>query len=414
MQELRKKQLSRIDDIHFLIQAIKFQDEDYIDNVTNEDICGSINTHYGNYGPPLHLAARVGNYKIFQKLIKIGADIHQRNSITQETVLDSAMESFNYDIVKYLKENGVEKSDGIEGETALPQFAADEGTREVMMLLVTNKADINAKSDDGIILFINAAKAKQYGIMNAVLIKYILDLFCIYEGDDDTKTIFHAAAGINNYTALMNWLIRFCRKHNFPRNDNFFSYFIFQMGYHNHYSRLHMLENAWPELFPEGIDVNAADSIKRHIEELIAAGLYVCKENIEVVSNTKRLDDYSAECLSEVEKMKKNVIEGSNITFIEILHKNVRYLGRYLKNVDLNKIFIREPQFPEYPIYETKIFFKLWKAQIRVNYVKYSEEVLSNIFYKLRLPDTFVRELYIYLSNDDLKKIVQPSKWTKK
>ncbi|XP_057340508.1 uncharacterized protein LOC130677690 [Microplitis mediator] len=254
-----------------------------------------------------------------------------------------------------------------------------------MTLLLTNKADINAKSDDEIILIINA------------LVKYVLDLFCICEGDRNTKTIFHAAADIKNYTELKNWLISFSRRGDLKKNSEFFLYFKSLM-------RSHMFRHNHHPIFDDGID-----SIRRHIVELITAGFYVSDRNITDINNTKRYDNYSAECLLEVEKMKKNVIEGSNITFIEILHKNVRYLARYLKIVDLNKILIREPQFPEYPIYENKIYFKLWKTQIRVNYVKDSEEVIYNIFYELQLPDTFIRELYIYLSNDDLKEIVEPS-----
>ncbi|XP_057340219.1 uncharacterized protein LOC130677468 [Microplitis mediator] len=402
------KRQSKIYKLRNLIRAIKSQDEDYIDNVTTKNV--NINDNYLNDGTPLHVAARVGNYKIFQKLIKIGADIHKRHQTTQETVLDSAMEFFNYDIVRYLEENGVEKSDRIEGETAL-QFTAVEGTKEVMMLILAKIPDINIKFDD------ESTPRADFAAIScdpkyAPVIEFVLDLFFSSEEDGDTKTIFHAAADIKNHTVLKNWLISFSRKVDFIKDINFHSYLTQIMCYHNYLLRHRIAES--DSVFQSHRTVKyGMYYIMRHIVELLAAGLYVSDRNIKVFCKAERFDGFLAECLLEVEKMKKNVIEGSNITFIEILHKNVRYSARYLKIVDLNKILIREPLFPEYPIYENKIYFKLWKTQIRVNYVKDSEEVIYNIFYELQLPDTFIRELYIYLSNDDLKEIIKPSRYKK-
>ncbi|XP_008543912.1 uncharacterized protein LOC103568730 [Microplitis demolitor] len=201
--------------------------------------------------------------------------MHKRDQTTQETVLDSAMKFSNHDIVKYLKENGVEKYDRI-NRTAL-QFTADEGTKEVMTLLLTKKADINAKSDDEIILFTNAAKAKHYDVMGTALIKYVLDLFCICKGTRTTETIFHAAADINNHTVFKNWLISFSRNLDSKRNNDFFLYFKSHMSSHiNPYNNIWIFEK-----LPK--DINAMDSIKRHIVELIAAGFYVSNQNIKAV-----------------------------------------------------------------------------------------------------------------------------------
>ncbi|XP_057331087.1 uncharacterized protein LOC130671301 [Microplitis mediator] len=315
------------------------------------------------------------------------------------------MKSCNFDIVRYLK-----------GKTAL-QFAADEGTKEVMTLLLTDIADINAESVDEITPISNAVIAKNCDNMQ-ILMKYVLDLFGTYKRDDATKTIFDAALDIHKYEykALKNWLLSFSRKLGVNHNNNvnfdrFFKSFTYQMEAH-YFIILFKQEIKDETMFSINgkVDANAQEHINMHIEELIAAGFYVSQRNIEFVSNTNKFSDSSAECFLEVEKMKKNVIEGSYITFIEILQKNVRYLAHYLKFVDLNKILIREPQFPEYPRYKNKIFFKLWKVLIRVNYIKDSEEVIYNTFYELRLPDMFIRELYLYLSNEDLKEIVQPSR----
>lgn len=111
-----------------------------------------------------------------------------------------------------------------------------------------------------------------------------------------------------------------------------------------------------------------------------------------------------AKCHLEIEKMKKKKLGGSNITYIEVLHKSVQYLAPYLKPVDFENTIEREFQCSEYSIYQFKIYFKLERAFKRVNYIKDSQEVIYNFFYELQLPATFIRGLYYYLSNNDLEK----------
>ncbi|XP_057334286.1 putative ankyrin repeat protein RF_0381 [Microplitis mediator] len=417
-----------------LINAIQSQDKDYIDNVTSENF--NINS---NHLIPIHEAARVGNYEIFLKLIKIGADINKREPITQRTVLHSAAESCNYDIVKYLIENGVdvnavvENSGSITGETAL-HFAAKTGGKEVITLLLSNNADINAKSEIGITPIISAVRADNYDAMNA-LIKYKPDLFCSFKDSGYTKTIFHVAVETKNYTVLLDWLFSFSHWLD-VNNNNFCSFFKSQLLLHFALSSDKYDDSIFMCLLNVGVDINALDSndklaieqelksennffpihmITTHILELIAAGFYVCDRNITAVNNIRGFDDFLAECRLEVKKMKTNMINGSNITFIEVLHKNVRYVAPYLKSDDLKTILFGKISISsEYPIYGNKILFKLWEVMKRVDYIKDSEEVIYNIFYELQLPDTFIRELYYYLSNYDLDEIVQASRQKKK
>ncbi|XP_057326902.1 ankyrin repeat domain-containing protein 2-like [Microplitis mediator] len=90
----------------YLIRAIESQDEEYINKLKPENL--HINEARPILGNPLHKAARVGNYRIFKKLIELGADINLRLSATGTPILHSAMISCNYDIVKYLIEHGVD------------------------------------------------------------------------------------------------------------------------------------------------------------------------------------------------------------------------------------------------------------------------------------------------------------------
>ncbi|XP_057337607.1 alpha-latrotoxin-Lg1a-like [Microplitis mediator] len=350
----------------YIMTAILSHDEDHIDNSTTESI--SVDGYHSCMCQisVLHIAAVNGNYSIFKKFIDLGADIYKRIGKTQFTVLHAAAKSSNYDIVKYLIENGLDVNVVINdigpmnGETAL-HFVAEKGTKEVTTLLLDNNASINAKSAIGITPLIKAVEARNYDAMD-VLIKYAPDLFCTYEKDGYTETIFHSAISNSNWEVLYDWLFLFADAIDVNNNDtNFFSFFKSQLLLHHalRYRPIEVEEAIISYLLEVGVDVNALDSnnklaiecesalefrphsiklIKEHIVELIAAGFYVCDRNIQAVS-TKEFDHHSAKCRLEVEKMKKNQLEDSNITFIKILQKNELYVAPYLKSVDLDNIF---------------------------------------------------------------------------
>ncbi|XP_057319999.1 uncharacterized protein LOC130664195 [Microplitis mediator] len=443
MQESRIRQ-SEFENViikaHDLNRAIESQDEDYINNLTTLNF--KINNTHRDVGNTLRTAVRVGNYRIFKKLIELGADIHQRIPASERPILYDAVESGNYDIIKYMVENGVDINVRWEVsyrpcyETALT-LAVQRANMKVVKLLLDNNANVNIKSRDGVTPITLAVTNKDNDAMDA-FIKYAPDLFCTIEVSGRTTTIFHFAIWFGNWKMLYEWLFEFADTIDVNNNNNnnnyinLFTFFKSQLLLHYALTRNNRDVDTMSYLLDVGVDVNALDSdnklaiessfklgyyphdistIKLHIVKLIAAGFYVCDRNIKAVS-TGEFDHYLAECRSEVEKMKKNKIEGSNITFMEVLHENIYYLVHYMMFVDLVSILKREPSepiFPEYPIYDNMLFYKLLRVFKRVSCIKDSKEIIYNIFYELQLPDTFIRKLYFCLSNNDLEKIIQPS-----
>ncbi|XP_057326901.1 putative ankyrin repeat protein RF_0381 [Microplitis mediator] len=419
-----------------LIRAIESQNEDYINNLTTINF--NINETHPDFGNPLRKALRVGNYKIFKKLIELGADIHQRISATEATTLVDIVKFANCDIVKYLIVNGADNHTRFDvirlndNDGTLLHLAAMDGKKDIITLLLDNNANINSKCATGRTPITYAIIRENYDAMDA-LIKYGPDLFCQFTWRDETVTNFHVAIPAKNWKMLYEWLFQFADTIDVNNNNiNLFTFFQSQLLLHYALSLCFCSLDVMRYLLNVGVDVNALDSdnklpieykiesthqqvyikiIKVHIVKLIAAGLYVCDRNIEAVS-TGEFDHDLALCRSEVEKMKKNKIEGTNITFFEVLHKNIHYSAQYLKSVDLVSILEREPSeliFPEYPMYDRMLFFKLLRVFKRVCYIKDSEEIIYNIFDELQLPGTFVRKLYIHLSNNDLERIIQPS-----
>lgn len=90
----------------------------------------------------------------------------------------------------------------------------------------------------------------------------------------------------------------------------------------------------------------------------------------------------------------------------------------YLKLVDLNEIDSLNDSLADYwthrpkklmkmfPLYGRFLHFKFIKAVQRIDLLKQSAEIIESILYSV-LPYTFIRDLYSYLSNDDLCKLIK-------
>ncbi|XP_008548013.1 putative ankyrin repeat protein RF_0381 [Microplitis demolitor] len=173
------------------------------------------------------------------------------------------MESLNYDIVKYLIDNGVdinvalENFDSTTGETAL-HLAAATGTKEIIKLLLDNNANINAKNIKGITPIIKAVKANNHDAMDA-LMEYRPDLFCTYDKYRYRATIFHAAISSYNWKFLFDWLFILADTRD-DNNNSFFSFFESQLLLHYALSIIRDEDKIIMFLLEVGLDVNALDS----------------------------------------------------------------------------------------------------------------------------------------------------------
>ncbi|CAG5078313.1 Protein of unknown function, partial [Cotesia congregata] len=187
-------------------------------------------------------------------------------------------------------------------------------------------------------------------------------------------------------------------------------------------------------LLTAGIDVNIVDSdnklaidcsddntkvqyFKRCIVLLLVGGYYVCNKNIKAAQGPE-YDELRNRCRQEVEKMKCMKIGISRMSYYDALHWSIHQMAVYLKFVDLNEIaslnnclsyyWICKPEklMEMFPLYESLLHFKLIKAALRIDLLKQSAEIIESILYSF-LPYTFIRDLYSYLSNDDLCKLIE-------
>ncbi|XP_053598661.1 alpha-latrotoxin-Lhe1a-like [Microplitis demolitor] len=378
------------------------------------------------YGSLLHVAAEVGNFEAFKLLIDRGANIHTCIRQTEETVLHHAVQSKNHQIVEYLLKNGVNvnvkstKYSNHPEETALHLAVRDKGSRTIVRLLLEYKADVNVRSKRGVTPIILAIRNSNVDAMR-LLFQFGADINWTYKNNGKTLSIFDAVIESINVHDVLFCMIEFLVNKNHVNNINNLPLFQRHLILHQSVKLGGQLKFI-STLIHAGIDTNTVDAddklliecvyalsrnphyiyfIKQHIVRLLAAGFYVCERNIKAIEG--KFDDYFDECHMEVIKMKNEKIAGSSVSFLDVLHKDYHYLAVCLKNTNFDRQLDLIIKSLKFSIYNQMIIWKLRFISSRIKYLKSSEEYLYNVFYELRLPDPFVRKLYFYLANDDLK-----------
>ncbi|CAG5088023.1 Similar to RF_0381: Putative ankyrin repeat protein RF_0381 (Rickettsia felis (strain ATCC VR-1525 / URRWXCal2)) [Cotesia congregata] len=145
--------------------------------------------------------------------------------------------------------------------------------------------------------------------------------------------------------------------------------------------------------------------IESLIVTLTSAGLTVCEGNRQA-GEKGYYDDFTKTCLEELQKMKVNKVGVSNITFFNVLHMSFHYLAIRLKFASLDQVINERKLNIAYPTYGVRLFQKLSKVQRRIKYLEEVEEFVGGMLWDLGLPSTFIRELWYYFTNVQLKKII--------
>ena len=120
-------------------------------------------------GPALNGAVFTQNEAIVKKLLKLGANVNERNEQFGYTPLSTAAEGGNAAIVKSLIKAGadLECRDSV-GQTPL-WTAVSSGHTAVTKALLDAGADMNARSDEGLTMLANAAWMEEKGVLDLLL-----------------------------------------------------------------------------------------------------------------------------------------------------------------------------------------------------------------------------------------------------
>lgn len=397
--------------------AIEYKNEELLDYVINSK--ADLNISIPHQGTVLEVAAKMGNLNLVKKLCESGADVNLPTfEWSTPPLIHAAKEGF-FDVVKYLIEKGadvnaVTTESGFESFNALI-FAADRGFINIAELLLKNNANPNTPSKSEFTPIVFACRHDHFEI-----IEMLLAYGAIYDSSIFVVTVLNKSVEILEYLLTLDLDTINTYMTNKKLVDPVLHYFLINSMRR---IRTNLVIQNLEVLLDAGVEINSVnknnqlavevaedsellDYVKRHIVKLKQAGIYVCHKNIKTVEN--QFDDFHIECLSEVEKLKNDKISTSNLVFFEVLHKSFHSLAIRLKYTNIDSIVDKDKLLNLYPIYGGIIYYKLAKTQRRIKLVERVEEFLDYVLnYCLKLPHTFIREVYLYLTNENLKKIIQ-------
>ncbi|XP_026668751.1 uncharacterized protein LOC108624214 [Ceratina calcarata] len=326
------------------------------------------------------------NYEILKLLIDKGADINARNNY-RRTALHEAVRAKNVKVVKLLLNcNADVNSEDVDGTTPLFDSTV-RGAVEICELLVKKGAKLNIKRYKRPTPLHVAASINNLDIMK-ILLRSGADVDCV---DECGNTALHRAS-IRSHYDIVAILLRYGSDINIVNQENRTAL------YYTLEESLHILV--------------------QHVIILRVAKLYVHASNIaesETAINDKlrfiNWTKYEEECNKELERMRREKINNSNISFYDILKVSI---NEFARNKDVVKYLKLNNCETDFPLYGSMINNRFRWGVERIKWMDESVRVCQNLFnYCLvdrMLPYICIEKIFSYLSNDDLRILVDVCK----
>ncbi|XP_057325129.1 putative ankyrin repeat protein RF_0381 [Microplitis mediator] len=397
---------SIIEDWTFLHTAVDQSDEDLVEYLLEKGADPNINVKI--YGTPLHVAVKKGNLDIIKNLLKHGADINVRGDMCENfTVLEYAVQHDNIEAYKILTDR-VNMLDPV-----LMCIALKYNSKKILDAYLTENIEANYRSKDYGSLLHCAVHSNNLDAIER-LIKYGADInyACSYNNgtglwDYSDLTALQIAVIFNKMKAVKLLVQKHADVNICADDDEAALSLAISMTCH---------DDVINDLLYAGADIGKIDlskyvgreSIKKLIKKqavkLNVAKLYVSEKHLETIADDRELIDFRNRCIEEIEDMKKIKISMSGVNFYSLLRKNYHQLALYAKN-DVIRSAVLETDFlgTHFPLYAGIVSSRFRKGLERKNLLVKIENFVFDVFHDL--PDTFVRNIFLYLSNGDLESL---------
>jgi ankyrin repeat protein len=355
---------------------------------------------------PLHIAVQKGYLEVVMFLLKLGANVHSKDELGR-TAFHFAAQDVHLEIVKVLLEFGAGiDSNGKFGRTALHN-AAQKGNLKVVKVLLKFGASTDSTDEHGSTPLHMAADKGHLEVVE-VLLKFGAD---IDSTDEHGRTALHIAAkeGHENvFTALLEYGadINIMSINNRTPLDcamaRIRSYYIER-------------DNSYSDYYDHGRDIHAYERIvaiyERHVVKMKTANLYVSEKNLQSISTNDEITDYQNECEIEIACMKSEEISNPNVTFYDILTKGVIQLATYAMNENIKPILRSDDYKIKFPIYASMINSNFRKGERRNELLEQGNDIFHVLFNNFpRLPHDCTEKIFSYLSDDDIRTLIDCSK----
>ncbi|XP_043469266.1 ankyrin-1-like [Leptopilina heterotoma] len=304
---------------------------------------------------PFHLLVQRGNVEMAKILLSKGVDVNTAQEDLCSLLHISAREGHK-EIVKILLECGAKVNSVMNGGITPLHLAAERDHPEIIEFLLQFGADINFRDDKGRTALIIAVQQRRLTSVETLL-KY---------GSDINITC------MNNLTPL-DYGIRLS-----PMGHTRYSFYIAEYA------------------------TSITNVLKLHIIKRKMANLYVSEKNLKSFSAwNKKYLQYN--CENEITRMMRKKISNPNVTFYDILTRDVSSLAKYMRNENIVQVLKSEDYKREFPMYADMIRCNVIKGVERIELLKECNEILPLLKNFSKLPELCVEEIFSYLSNKDVK-----------
>ncbi|CAG5078042.1 Similar to RF_0381: Putative ankyrin repeat protein RF_0381 (Rickettsia felis (strain ATCC VR-1525 / URRWXCal2)) [Cotesia congregata] len=381
--------------------AVMKEDYELINYLVSKN--ADINLHTPKCEAPVILAVKIGNIKIIRKLLELRADVNVYNQ-KGEMSLHIAVQKNRHDIVKCLVANGANINAPIFGSSIYSSLrplhlAVVSRSEDMVKLLLDENADINAKTSIGETALVKAGLNDDIAMTKFLIAR---GAHCISVCPN--QTIIHDLLCYLKHTSVLEYLLSLDESFTdiSIRTNSGESFLMFSLEYDDvdAVNSTGQLAIDFEKNRNVGISV-----IEEHIVKLISAGFDVSPRNRLTVA--EGFESFHINCCEEVKKMKMSKVGTSQVSFFNVLLMNVHDLSVRLKYVSLNGMVDKEKILSEYLYYGGMLFYKLSKVNRRIKYLGQIERSVENMLCSapLLLPYNFVRDLWSYFRNYELKKL---------
>lgn len=141
--------------------------------------------------------------------------------------------------------------------------------------------------------------------------------------------------------------------------------------------------------------------------------VHVSEEDLKIIESNQQLKSYQEQCEREIEEMKKEVLEGSTITFYHFLTlRDLDQLAAVARNESVLKVFKSDVCATKFPLYADSLKYQmkkgLWRKLLLSKVRRFFHAVADAEGNEglVKLPFTCIDKIFGYLRNVDLRTLI--------